>query len=114
MCASVKFCTVNTLLSIEICTKKKTSPFSLVHVKLVQVSSQAVLVGTEGLVTSVDVDGSGAWVKNTAVAVTTLDQCTVCGHHAPSVLGWRVTQISFTEQQKTSFKLSYHEIPLRK
>lgn len=78
----------------------KTSPFPLVHVQLVQVSSQAVLVGTEGLVASVDVDGSGAGVEHAAVAVAALDQRPLCGHHVPCVLGWRVAETTFTERQK--------------
>lgn len=63
----------------------KASPSPPVHIKLVQVSSQAVLVGTESLVATVDVDGSGTGVKNTAVAIAALDQGAVCRHHAPCV-----------------------------
>lgn len=72
-----------------ICCNQGTSPFPLVHVELVQVSSQAVLVGTEGLVASVDVDRSGAGVEHAAVAVSSLDQRAVRVHQAPRVLGWR-------------------------
>lgn len=72
-----------------ICCNQGTSPFPLVHVELVQVSSQAVLVGTEGLVASVDVDRSGAGVEHAAVAVSSLDQRAVRVHQAPRVLDWR-------------------------
>lgn len=82
--------------------ENKASPLPLVHIKLVQVSSQAVLVGTEGLVASMDVDASGVGVKNAAVAIATLDQRPICGHHAPQVLAWRVTNTSFTEKHQVT------------
>lgn len=64
------------------------SPSPSVHVKLVQVSRQAVLVGADGLVAAVDVDRPGAGVENAAVAVAALDQRAVGGHQVPRVLGW--------------------------
>ena len=81
-----------TLEEEQIHFKQQSSPLPLVHVELVQVSSQAVLGGTEGLVAAVDVDASGAGVEHAAVAVPALDQRPVRGHHAPRVLGCRVTQ----------------------
>lgn len=64
------------------------SPFPLVHVVLVQVSSQAILVSAEGLVASVDVDCPGPGVEDAAVAVATLNQRPERVLHRPRVLGW--------------------------
>lgn len=64
------------------------SPFPLIHLVLVQVSSQAVLISTEGLVAPVDVDRSGPGVKDAAVAVASLNQCPDGVQYGPGVLGW--------------------------
>lgn len=68
--------------------EERASPFPLVHLILVQVSSQAVLVGTEGLVSPVDVDRSGPGVKDAAVAVASLNQGPDRVQDSPSVPGW--------------------------
>lgn len=87
----------------SICTKGKNLPFPPVHVKLVQVSSQAILVGAESLVASVDVDCSGPRVENTAVAITALDQSTFRLHYAPCVLGCEGSQ----RQHHASISIRY-------
>lgn len=66
----------------------RASPFPLIHLILVQVSSQAILVGTEGLVSSVDVDRSGPGVKDAAVAVASLNQGPDRVQYGPRVPGW--------------------------
>lgn len=66
----------------------RASPFPLIHLILVQVSSQAILVGTEGLVSSVDVDRPGPGVKDAAVAVAPLNQGPDRVQYSPRVPGW--------------------------
>ena len=67
-------------------THETLSPLAAVHLVLVQVSGQSILVGAEGLVAPVDVDGPGQGVVHAAVAVPPLDQRPVRAHHAPHVL----------------------------
>lgn len=42
-----------------------------------------------------DVDGSSVGVKDAAVAIAPLDQCTIRRHDAPRVLGWRFYRTVF-------------------
>lgn len=63
------------------------SPLPGVHVQAVEVAGQAVLVGTEGLVAAVDVDGPGAGVEDAAVAVAALHQSAGGGRQVPRALG---------------------------
>lgn len=63
------------------------SPFPSVNVQAVEVTSQAILVGTEGFVAAMDVNGPGAGVEDAAVAVAALHQSTRRGRHVPRALG---------------------------
>ena len=65
------------------------SPHAGVHLILVEVISKAVLVGAEGLVAAVDVDGACFGVVDTTVPVPPLYQGTVGLQDAPGVGGCR-------------------------
>lgn len=67
----------------------KHSPLPGVHVQAVEVAGQAVLVGAEGLVAAMDVNGPGAGVEDAAVAIAALNQGAGRGRHVPRALGCR-------------------------
>ncbi len=49
-------------------------PHSLVHIVAVQVSGQAIFIGTESFIASMDVNGAGLRVVHAAVPIATLNQ----------------------------------------